>query len=97
MFIYYLPAADGGLPQEVVDRLAEIATGSNATFLTPYPALTPRDRPHAHRVELPAGLPGLDDRRDRAHGAGGAATIVNGFITGFECTGEAPENGVAPC
>jgi hypothetical protein len=26
-----------------------------------------------------------------------AAIIVNGFRHGFECTGEAPENGITPC
>ena len=96
VFIHYLPAADGGLPQDVVDRLAEIATGSNATFLTPYPALTPETAltltAWNYRQACPVSTTG-----GTALTAQAAAAIVNGFITGFECTGEAPENGLAPC
>ena len=96
MFIYYLPAADGGLPQEVVDRLAEIATGSNATFLAPYPALTPETAltltAWNYRQACPVSTTGGTALTPEA-----AATIVNGFVTGFECTGEAPENGAVPC
>ncbi len=96
VFIYYLPAADGGLPQEVVDRLAEIATGSNATFLAPYPALTPETAltltAWNYRQACPVSTTGGTALTPEA-----AATIVNGFVTGFECTGEAPENGAVPC
>jgi Protein of unknown function (DUF3105) len=96
VFIYYLPAADGGLPQEVVDRLAEIATGSNATFLAPYPALTPETAltltAWNYRQACPVATTGGTALTPEA-----AATIVNGFVTGFECTGEAPENGASPC
>jgi hypothetical protein len=30
-------------------------------------------------------------------GPANAATIVNGFVTAFECTWNAPENGASPC
>jgi hypothetical protein len=92
VFVYYLPEADGGIPQDVVDRLAQIAEQSNATFLAPYPALT-ADRALTltawnRRQSCPAGADLTPDT---------AATIVNGFATAFECTGNAPENGASPC
>jgi hypothetical protein len=97
VFVYYLPEAEGGLAQDVVDRLATIAEGSEATFLTPYPGLTP-DRALTltawnYRQQCPAGP------TDQGQGLTpqSAAIIVNGFVTGFECTGEAPENGAPPC
>ena len=58
VFVYYLPEADGGISQELVDRLAQIAEGSNATFLAPYPDTHRGDRTHAHRVEPTAILSG---------------------------------------
>jgi hypothetical protein len=94
-FVYYLPEADGGLPQDVVDRLAEIASGSNATFLAPFPDLTPETAltltAWNYRQSCPASTGGMALTPDAA------ATIVSGFATGFECTGEAPENGISPC
>jgi hypothetical protein len=92
VFVYYLPEADGGIPQGIVDRLSQIAEESDATFLSPYPGLTP-DR----ALTLTAW------NRRQSCPAGGtltpqsAATIVNGFVTAFECTGNAPENGASPC
>jgi Protein of unknown function (DUF3105) len=103
VFIHFLPAADGGLPQDVVDRLAEIATGSNATFLTPYPALTPETAltltAWNYRQACPVSTTGtaLTPADETALTPAAAATIVNGFVTGFECTGDAPENGLSPC
>ena len=92
VFVYYLPEADGGLPQDVVDRLAQIAEGSNATFLAPYPSLTAERAltltAWNRRQSCPTGEELSPDT---------AATIVNGFVTAFECTGNAPENGAAPC
>jgi hypothetical protein len=92
MFVYYLPEADGGIARDVVDRLAQIARGANATFLAPYPGLTAETAltltAWNYRQSCPVGsalTPQL------------AATIVNGFKTGFECTGDAPENGAVPC
>jgi hypothetical protein len=92
MFVYYLPEADGGIAQDVVDRLAQIARGANAAFIAPYPGLTAETAltltAWNYRQSCPVGsalTPQL------------AATIVNGFKTGFECTGDAPENGAAPC
>jgi hypothetical protein len=95
VFVYYLPEADGGLPQAVVDRLADIATESNATFLAPYPTLTPETALTLTAWNYRQSCPVSAD--ETALGPEAAATIVEGFITGFECTGEAPENGVAPC
>jgi hypothetical protein len=95
VFVHYLPEANGGLPQDVVDRLAEIASGSNATFLAPFPDLTPETAltmtAWNYRQSCPASTGATALTPDAA------ATIVNGFATGFECTGEAPENGVSPC
>jgi uncharacterized protein DUF3105 len=92
VFVYYLPEANGGLPQDVVDRLAQIAEESDATFLAPYPTLTP---------ETALTLTAWNRRQSCPTGAdltpATAATIVNGFVTAFECTGNAPENGASPC
>ena len=95
VFVYYLPEAAGGLPQDVVDRLANIARGDKATFLAPYPTLTPETAltltAWNRRQSCPASQAG------EGLGASDAATIVNGFVTAFECTGNAPENGASPC
>jgi uncharacterized protein DUF3105 len=92
VFVYYLPEANGGLPQNVVDRLGQIAEQSNATFLAPYPTLTPDTAltltAWNRRQSCPTGADLTPDT---------AATIVNGFVTAFECTGNAPENGASPC
>lgn len=92
VFVYYLPAESGGVPAEIVDRLATIAQGDHATFLSPYPTLT-ADRALTltawnRRQSCPAGPELTPDR---------AATIVDGFVEAFECTGNAPENGATPC
>jgi hypothetical protein len=95
VFIYYLPEGDGGLPQAVVDRLAVIARGDRATFLAPYPDLTSETAltltAWNRRQSCPVGG-GQEELRP-----GNAATIVNGFVTAFECTWNAPENGASPC
>jgi hypothetical protein len=96
VFVYYLPEADGGLPQGVVDRVSEIVTASDATFLAPYPGLTPETAltltAWNNRQSCPAA-----EADGTALTPQAAATIVDGFVTGFECTGEAPENGAPPC
>jgi hypothetical protein len=96
VFVYYLPEANGGISQAVVDRLATIATGSNATFLAPFPTLTPETAltltAWNYRQSCPAASTSGTALTPEA-----AATIVNGFVTGFECTGEAQENGASPC
>jgi hypothetical protein len=96
VFVYYLPEADGGVSQAVVDRLAQIANGDGATFLSPYPSLTP-DRALTltawnRRQSCPA-----TDEGGTALSPADAATIVEGLVTAFECTSNAPENGAAPC
>ena len=92
VFVYYLPEADGGISQELVDRLAQIAEGSNATFVAPYPTLTAETAltltAWNRRQSCPVGAPLTPET---------AATIVNGFVTAFECTGNAPESSNAPC
>lgn len=95
VFIYYLPEGDGALPKAVVDRLATIARGDRATFLAPYPTLTSETAltltAWNRRQSCPVG--GGTDPLSPAN----AATIVNGFVTAFECTWNAPENGASPC
>lgn len=95
VFAYYLPEADGGIAQDVVDRLGVIADGHNATFLAPYPALTPETALTLTAWNYRQSCPGASDG-DRLTPQS-AAIILNGFVTGFECTGEAPENGASPC
>lgn len=97
VFVYYLPESEGGIAQDMVDRLAEIAESNNATFLAPYPALTPEKALTLTAWNYRQSCPGAS-----TDGGGGltpqsAAIILNGFVTGFECTGEAPENGSSPC
>lgn len=96
VFVYYLPEGDGGIGQDVVDRLARIAEDSDATYLAPYPSLTP-DRALTltawnRRQSCPAA-----PETGQALTPTSAATIVNGFVTAFECTGNAPEDGTSPC
>jgi hypothetical protein len=96
IFVYYLPEANGGLPQEVIDRLAQIAGGNDATFVAPYPTLT-ADRALTltawnRRQSCPTAT-----QADEGLTAADAATIVNGFVTAFECRGDETEKGAAPC
>ena len=97
VFVYYLPEANGGPAQDVIDRLAEIAEGSDATFLAPYPELTPESALTMTAWNYRQSCPATSTDGGEALTPQTAATIVNGFVTGFACTGEAPENGVAPC
>jgi hypothetical protein len=96
VFVYYLPEADGGLPPDVIARLATIAEESNATFLAPYPTLTPDRALTLTAWNYRQSCPAVTDD-GAALSPQAAATIVNGFRTGFECTGDAPENGISPC
>jgi hypothetical protein len=95
VFVYYLPEADGGIAQDVVDRLTPIADDNNATFLAPYPDLTPETALTLTAWNYRQSCPGGSES-DRLTPQS-AAVILNGFVTGFECTGEAPENGASPC
>jgi hypothetical protein len=96
VFVYYLPEPDGGLPQDVVDRLAEVAEGSEATFLAPYPTLTGDTALTLTAWNRRQSCPAASPRSGEPLTADRAATIVNGFVTAFECTGNAPESN-APC
>jgi hypothetical protein len=92
VFAYYLPEDAGGVSADLVERLAAIAAQDQATYVAPYPTLTP-DRALTltawnRRQSCPAGADLTPER---------AAIIVNGFVEAFECTGNAPENGAAPC
>ncbi len=97
VFIYYLPEADGGLPRAVVDRLATIARGDRATFLAPYPDLTPETALTLTAWNRRQSCPVNAGQAGDGLGPSNAATIVNGFVTAFECTWNAPENGSSPC
>jgi hypothetical protein len=94
VFVYYLP---GGIDQDIVDRLAGIARGDKATFLAPYPDLTPETAltltAWNRRQSCPSAPTGGSDPLTPQS----AATIVNGFVTAFECTSNAPESYNAPC
>jgi hypothetical protein len=92
VFIYFLPEANGGVSQAIVDRLVDVAQGSDATYLSPYPGLD---------AERALTLTAWNRRQSCSVGEeltpDAAATIASGFVTGFECTGNAPENGTSPC
>ena len=90
--MYYLPEAEGGLSQELIDRLTQVAEGSNATFLAPYPALTAETALTLTAWNRRQSCPAGDSLTPEA-----ASTIVNGFVTAFECTGNAPESSNSPC
>lgn len=91
VFVYYLPEADGGLSQELIDRLTQVAEGSEATFLAPYPSLTAETALTLTAWNRRQSCPAGDTLTPQA-----ASTIVNGFVTAFECTGNAPESS-SPC
>jgi hypothetical protein len=98
VFVYYRPPEmEGGLPQDVIDRLAEIATGSDATFLAPYPGLTPERALTLTAWNRRQSCPSTATGGAEALTPQSAATIVNGFVTAFECTGNAPEYPASPC
>jgi hypothetical protein len=97
VIVYYLPEAQGGLSQDIVDRLAGIARGSDATFLAPYPTLSPDRALTLTAWNRRQSCPTADPQAGEALTPATAATIVNGFVTAFECTGNAPENGASPC
>jgi hypothetical protein len=92
VFVYYLPEESGGIPADVVERLAGLTEGDQATYVAPYPTLTAETAltltAWNRRQSCPAGAELTPDR---------TATIVNGFVEAFECTGNAPENGASPC
>ncbi len=92
VFVYYLPEAEGGLSQELIDRLTQVAEGSDATFIAPYPSLTAETALTLTAWNRRQSCPAGDTLTPEA-----ASTIVNGFVTAFECTGNAPENGASPC
>lgn len=96
VFVYYLPEADGGIPQDVVDRLARVARSDKATFFAPYPGLTPETALTLTAWNRRQSCPVTASQGGEGLSADNAATIVNGFVTAFECTGNAPES-ASPC
>jgi hypothetical protein len=84
VIIYYRPAAEGGLAQETIDRLAAIARDESRVIMAPYPAL-PDDRAFAllawnTRWMCPATI-----------SADQAVTVTTSFIDAFRGTSVAPE------
>jgi uncharacterized protein DUF3105 len=84
VIIYYRPAAEGGLDQEPIDRLAAIARDEDRVIMAPYPAL-PDDRAFAllawnTRWMCPATI-----------SADQAITMTTSFIDAFRGTSVAPE------
>ena len=58
VFVYYLPEADGGLSQEMIDRLTRDRGGDNGDLPRALSHAHPGDRAHAHRVEPTAVVSG---------------------------------------
>ena len=94
VFVYYLP---GEIGQDIVDRLATIARGDTATFLAPYTSLTPETALTLTAWNRRQSCPAAPGAGKDALTPASAATIVNGFVTAFECTSNAPEGSNAPC
>jgi hypothetical protein len=81
---YYRLPAEGGVTQEVVDRLKPVVEQANASYLIPYPSL-----PQGQGLAITAWnkrmfCPGTIEPDQ-------AATIVQGFIDAYACTSNAPE------
>jgi len=84
VIVYYRPPGDGGVSQEVIERLSDTVEGERATYLMPYPGL-PEGQALAYtawnqRMLCPAGTT-----------ADQAATIASGFAASFACTSNSPE------
>lgn len=84
VIVYYLPAAEGGLPQATIDRLTALARDQSRVIMAPYPAL-PDDRGLAllawnTRWMCPATVT-----------ADQAVAIATGFIDAYRGTSIAPE------
>ena len=92
VFVYYLPESEGGISQATIGRLSQIAEGSNATFLAPYPTLTAETALTLTAWNRRQSCPAGESLTPQA-----AATIVDGFVTAFGCTGNAPESSNTPC
>jgi hypothetical protein len=81
---YYRPSGDGGVAQDVIDRLGSLAQSNPATYVIPYPTL-----PEGTGLALTAWnkiltCPGTVT-------ADQAAAITQGFVDSFACTSNAPE------
>ena len=85
VIMYYRPTGDqGGLSQEVVDRLAPIAQNNKASYLIPYP-----DLPQGTALAFTAWNKLLTCPEKVSPDQ--AATVAQGFIDAFACTNNAPE------
>jgi hypothetical protein len=84
VIVYYRPSGDGGVSQDVIDRLATTVEGKPASYLMPYPDLPEGDAlaftAWNQRMFCPVGI--TPDQ---------AATIATGFADSFACTSNAPE------
>jgi Protein of unknown function (DUF3105) len=90
VIVYYRADGDGALPQPVIDRLGQVVDASTNSLLAPYP-----DLPAGQSLALtawnklqtcpPANADGTKLSPDAA------ASIAEGFIYAFACTGNAPE------
>jgi hypothetical protein len=81
---YYRPPGDGGVAQDVIDRLGSLAERSPATYVIPYPNL-----PQGSGLAFTAWnkiltCPG-------SVSADQAETIAQGFVDSYACTSNAPE------
>jgi uncharacterized protein DUF3105 len=92
VFVYYLPEADGGISQQILDRLVQVARGDRATFVAPYPTLESSKAVTFTAWNRRQSCGVSEDLTPAT-----AATILNGFVTAFECTGNAPEPRNSPC
>ena len=84
--IYYRPDGDGALPQDVIDQLATVANGDTKDHVI----LTPH-------TSLPTGVGFAVTAWNKLLTCPGTVTAsqatatAKGFMTAFECTGNAPE------
>ena len=81
---YYTLPAEGGVSQEVVDRLADVVTAGNASYLIPYP-----DLPDGKGLAVTAWNKRMFCPSSTTPDQ--AAAIVQGFIDAYACTSNSPE------
>jgi hypothetical protein len=84
VIIYYRPAAEGGLAQETIDRLAAIVRDEGRVIMAPYPAL-PDDRAFALLAWNTRWMCPTTISADQA------VTMTTSFIDAFRGTSVAPE------
>lgn len=84
VIVYYRPPGDGGVSQEVLDRLGPLVESNPATYLIPYPDLEDGSELAFTAWNKVLTCPATVTAEQ-------AATVAQGFVDSFACTSNAPE------